>query len=173
MEIETPDVVELHTKDLISLEKYKYFININKMTTTLKKYVFKNSACRYVVMNNVKIIEHGAFFESVFLTSVNNAKNVEMFGSSCFEGCINLEHVEFGKSGFSIKEDAFSRTNLRYVDLSGMLDVDVYAFYNTPIRSVILPNKDIVLKENSFGKTNFRTIVIPNNIQRFEENVLQ
>ena len=145
----------------------------------------------YTINNNTKIINHIAFANCDYLTSIVIPNSVIFIGNSAFLGCPNLMSITLSNNLISIGERAFQQCssltsivipntvtfigreafsncfNLATIDLSESLTSidDLLFFHCHSLESIIIPNSVTSIGDSAFyycGK--LASIIIPNSV---------
>lgn len=134
-----------------------------------------------VIGNSVKVLPKGAFLFCWSLTDVTFGNHLMSIGENCFLDCEQLKELSFPASIRYIGDDAFKGTPWLYTLPNGLnyvgtvayrycgtmptSDYDIVikdgttqiageAFYNYPLRSIVLPNSVEVVGQHSFEECN-------------------
>lgn len=107
------------------------------------------------------------------LFAVEFHDKITKIGDGAFAGCWNLAEVIFPSSLEYIGDEAFDKCysliSMNCLDSDNLNYIGSYAFFETAIYSLELPNHAISMGERAFGGARhpYRTIVIPENFDGF------
>ena len=88
-----------------------------------------------------------------------------------FNGCANLNTVNFNNSVTSIGDYAFARTAIRCLDIPApVASIGSYAFSNSGIISVTFPETLATIGDNAFAGTQMVSFEIPNSVTSIGQN---
>ena len=88
-----------------------------------------------------------------------------------FNGCANLNTVNFHGSVASIGDYAFARTAIRSLDIPApVASIGSYAFSNSGIISVTFPETLTTIGDNAFAGTQMVSFEIPNSVTSIGQN---
>ena len=88
-----------------------------------------------------------------------------------FNGCANLNTVNFNSSVTSIGDYAFARTAIRSLDIPApVASIGSYAFSNSGIISVTFPETLASIGDNAFAGTQMVSFEIPNSVTSIGQN---
>lgn len=112
-------------------------------------------------------IASGAFYGNLNATSVKMGDNMQIIGSSAFNGCVKLEKVEIPKSVWAIYPDAFTDTpwyNSLTKDEFVIVGDSVLLKYNGTESSVVIPNNVKHTSAAFMGNETIKEVIIPDSV---------
>lgn len=112
---------------------------------------YSGTATDVTVPDGVEIIGDNAFSGNKKITKVTLPTSVKVLEGYAFNGCTKLATVEGGDGLMSIGAYAFSGTVITSVDLTGILTVGEYAFYNCKkLSEVVLDDNMTTIANGTF-----------------------
>ena len=114
----------------------------------------------------VTAIASGAFYGNLVATSVTIGKNMEVIGTSAFNGCEKLEKVVIPESVWAIYPDAFIDTPWynSLTDEFVIVGDSVLLKYNGTDSTVIIPNTVKHLSSAFMGNETIKDVTVPDSV---------
>ena len=112
-------------------------------------------------------IASGAFYENQNATSVTFGKNLEVIGSSAFNGCVKLENVSIPEKVWAIYPDAFTDTpwlNSLTEDEFVIVGDSVLLKYNGNSSTVVIPNTVKHISAAFMGNETIKDVTVPDSV---------
>lgn len=129
-------------------------INIPNTITEIGESAFSHTGLTSITIpSTITVLGLGAFASCTDLTTVYfNSKNCNASGN-VFNGCNSLKYVEFGDEVIKIPASLFAfSSNMERVKISeSVIEICEYAFWNSGITEVTIPNDVTVIGESAFG----------------------
>ena len=126
------------------------------------------------IPKNLKEISIGCFYNCKELTTVNidDDSQLTKINDSAFYGCKKLTDINFNKNLSEIKNQAFSRTGLKKVDLKNIKKLDNNVFYNCSfLEEAYLSDYLEIVPNEVFGNCNsLKRAYIGKNIKEIQKN---
>lgn len=142
-----------------------FIIKDNVLLSYQKEY----GVTEITIPDNVKIIEHDAFYDCKNLTSIIIPDSVEKIYHHAFSGCKNLKSITIPGSVKRIGCDAFRGSeNLTSVIIqNGVTEIGSYAFSECKnLKNVVIPDSIKYIEREVFGNCkNLTSITLPDSIE--------
>lgn len=181
--VEGDGISDSHRPIIIS-NKNNEFISVTDKKNIMNHYPLEllmqsTHHCRLIIRETVKFIGKYSFIKRLSIKLVVIPASVEVIDAFAFQGCLNLQRIEFiGRSklrkiGYSGFEFA---TIEKIVFPSSLEEIDDMAFYSCVYLSSICFPGDSKLKkigDYAFDFTNIKTVVFPSFIESIGDNIFQ
>ena len=135
---------------------------------TLIQYAIGKKDTSFTIPNGVKVVDVGAFWRAVNLTSVIIPDSVLCIRGSAFVGCESLLSIAIPDSVTEIESDVFSScSSLETVTLSNYLESIPFATFQdcTSLTNIVIPSSVTYIDANAFRNcTSLKSIVIPDSV---------
>lgn len=172
-------------KDVVIPSKYN-----GKPVTKIENNAFRDKDITSVKFpQTLQSIDYNAFGGCESLTSVTLPDNLTELGSNVFASSgvqsltlpanmthvpanafmymFNLKHISFPDSVIEIGENAFLETGLETVDFNNVQKIENYAFYNTQLTRVDIPDCTNYIGQSAFGNcTSLQRIILGTGVER-------
>ena len=147
----------LFSSELIEYEHNGETVNVNFVSN------IPLSLAKITVRSNADIPE-GAFAYCYYVTEIIFNSGVKRIGKSAFEGCISakisgLSEVE------AVDDRAFFNSSFAGPLMPGLVEIGDYAFANTVISDIILPETLKTIGSAAFAGTAVKTVRIPAGVE--------
>lgn len=111
-------------------------------------------------------IASGAFYANQNVTSVTFGKNLQVIGSSAFNGCPLLENVTIPETVWGIYPEAFADTPWynKLTDEFVIVGDSVLLKYNGTESNVVIPNTVKHISDAFLGNESIKDVVIPDSV---------
>lgn len=127
-----------------------------------------NDLGEVILPKNLKVIEGGVFHDNDELVDIvipDTVTSIECedwyIASGAFESCEKLENVYFSKTLEHIGREAFSRTNIKELNLPKSLKtIGWYAFSEIKISELDIPDSVVFIDEGAFEETTLSYLII-------------
>ena len=141
---------------------------IPESVSSIGRGAFKGAGLtQFVIPDNVKTIDNGAFFHCTDLKQISLPNSLEYIADSVFYGCSGLKEIIIPNNVYSIGYRAFDSSGLEKVDIpNSVFAIGKYAFANCgSLKEVNLPTSILSIPEGMFnGCKSLATIALPSSI---------
>jgi hypothetical protein len=117
-------------------------------------------------------ISENAFKDNTLLQSISIPNTVRYIGYAAFRGCSHLNQVKIEDNSELISIGGYAFQSINSVDLkisfgsnSILEDIGEYAFYDSFLREIILPETLKTIGPYAFGGTNIPYVILPNSVE--------
>lgn len=126
------------------------------------------------ITQNVEAIGGYAFFKCTGITSVVIPDSVTSIGEYAFKGCSNLKNVKLPSTYYSIGEGAFDETQYTGKEQDFVITEDGELIeYRGSDTEVVVPDGVTSIGTTFSGKTEIKTIVIPEGVLYISKNAFK
>lgn len=169
-------VTSLTVPDSVTYIGGIYFYDCNKLTTV-------------DISTSVDFCQNIYFIDCTALKSVKLPEGLTEIPERMFAGCTSLEKVvfpstlekiygqndQFAEFSYVVSSAFMDFSSLKHIELPyGIPRIDVYAFHNTGLTEVVLPDSVTEVKSGAFwGAKDLSRVVFSKNLQRIEENAFR
>lgn len=115
----------------------------------------------------VTMIGSGAFYGNLNATSVKMSKNLEVIGSSAFNGCVELVNVEIPETVWAIYPDAFTDTpwyNSLTEEEFVIVGDSVLLKYNGTDTTIVIPDTVKHTSAVFMGNETIKDVTVPDSV---------
>ena len=157
-------------------------VKLSRSLTSIPLLAFGDTPISYIELHEgITSIEHGAFKDCVHLTKVFIPSSVEFIDSTAFMGTDSLESIEVDSKNpyYYSHGNCLIQTDTRSL-IKGCKNSEIpqevteigdYAFTNSSITQVIIPNGVTRIGNAAFGECNaLLSIEIPSSVKTIERN---
>ena len=123
-----------------------------------------------VIPNGITSIGNEVFSQCENLSSIVIPTSVTSIGNQAFEYCDSLTELSLPKSVKHIGNYAFDCTNLKSIDMPGIVTIGEHAFDSTALTDINLPDTLTSIGDYAFYWCNLsKPITIPNSVTKIGE----
>lgn len=144
-------------------------INLPNTLENIKDYAFTdlNQLKEIILQSSITSIGMGVFKNCNSLNVINlDTTNITSLSSELFKNCESLSNIALPVVAKKIEMNCFDgATKLESLDISKIEELDEYAFANSGIKNITLPNSIQSIPDYLFYNSKLENIVISSNIK--------